>query len=227
MEKIVAFKNNRGIQLGKISTDTESDNFLRMRMFVSGGGTVNSYNAILNFANKFNQIVWDVKKERVFPRIDELEGEDREDYIREAIENCFINEINEIDLPYLEVYGVDNLQRNFRSEDFTKLRQIECFDRMPIPDKTKEFLNSYIETVESVQFTESQLKNIYTQFSEPVQEVEEYVIYVGENSKYKGCVGKIIDNREDVAPNLIQFDNINGKTFKYWSKEDNLVRFYI
>lgn len=225
MEKIVAAKTTRGLKLAKLSTNI--DNSLNMQIFITGDEAINSTSTIYNFAKKFNQIIWEVKNERIFPRIDELEGEDKKEYIREAIENCFINEINEIDLPYSEVYGVDNLQRIFRSEDFIKLKQIEFFNGMPIPDKTKEFIGSYIETVENVEFTESQLKNIYTQFAEPVKEVEEFVIYIGENSKYKGCVGKIIDHREDVAPNLIQFDNINGKTFKYWSKEDNIVRFYI
>lgn len=225
MERIVAAKTNRGLKLAKLSTNI--DNSLNMQLFITREETINSTETIYNFAKKFNQIIWEVKNERIFPKIDEFQGEDRKNYIREAIENCFINEINEIDLPYSEVYGVDNLQRNFRSEDFIKLKQIEFFNGMPIPDKTKEFISSYIETVEGVEFTESQLKNIYTQFAEPIKEVEEFVIYIGENSKYKGCVGKIIDHREDVAPNLIQFDNINGKTFKYWSKEDNIVRFYI
>lgn len=225
MERIVAAKTNRGLKLAKLSTNI--DNYLNMQIFITGDEAINSTSTIYNFAKKFNQIIWEVKNERIFPRIDELEGEDKKEYIREAIENCFINEINEIDLPYSEVYGVDNLQRIFRSEDFIKLKQIEFFNGMPIPDKTKEFIGNYIETVENVEFTETQLKNIYTQFAEPVKEVEEFVIYIGENSKYKGCVGKIIDHREDVAPNLIQFDNINGKTFKYWSKEDNIVRFYI
>lgn len=225
MEKIVAAKTSRGIKLAKLST--EIDGYLNMRLFITNDNVIDSNGIIYGFVRKFNQIIWDVKHQRVFPDIDNYEGEEKKEYIRECMEKCFKDEIDNVDLPYNEIYGVNNLERQFKSEDFIKLKQVEFFNAMPIPEKTKDFLNNYIDTIEEIEFSDSQLKNIYTQFSEPVKEVDEYVIYIGENSKYKGCVGKIIDNRDDVAPNLIEFNNINGKTIKYWSKEDNLVRFYI
>lgn len=225
MEKIVAIKTNRGLKVGKLSA--EINNALDMKIFVSRDEQVDSDIFISNFINKFNQIIWDVKLDRVFPNIDDYEGEEKREYIKDAIEDCFKKEIDNIDLPYDEIYTVQNLERQFRSEDFIKLKQLEFFNQMPIPEKTKDFINGYLETVEEAEITNSQLKTIYTQFSEPVKEVQELVIYIGENSKYKGCVGTIIDHREDVAPNLIQFSNVNGKTIKYWSKEENLIRFYI
>lgn len=225
MEKIVAVKTNRGIKIAKLVAEITDS--LRMKLLISKDESVNSDIAVYEFTKKFNQIIWEVKLERVFPEIDSYEGYERTQYIQECMESCFQKEIDELELPFDEVYGVSNLQRHFRSEDFIKLKQAECFDRMPIPEKTKSFISEYIKTIEEVSFTKSQLKNIYSKFAEPVKEAEELVIYIGENTKYRGCVGKVIDYRDDVAPNLIEFNNINGKTIKYWSKEENIVRFYV
>lgn len=225
MEKIIAAKTSRGVKIAKLSTDIQDS--LNMRLFISQDEAPDSNVAIYEFSKKFNQIIWDVKLERVFPNIDNYEGEEKKQYIRESLEKCFNQEIENIDLPFTEVYGVDNLKRHFRNEAFIKLQQVEAFNGMPIPDKTKEFIGGYVETIDEVNFTESQLKSIYTQFAEPVKEVEEYVMYIGENDKYKGCVGRIVDVREDKAPHLVEFRNVQGKTCRYWSKEENIVRFYI
>lgn len=227
MEKLISLRNNRGYTLVKMKAEMED--MLNLNFYASTSGTVNSLNAATNFIRKFNLIVWDVKVNRVFPEIDNFEGEDKIEYIRDSIEECFRNETENLDIPYQEINSIDYMFRFYKTDQKLKLKQLDCFNGMPIPEKTKSFVQDYLNTVESIELTKNQLKSIYTQYAEPIREFEEYVIYIGDNEKYKGLVGKIIQHRDDVAPNLVEFINAKGEgtVVKYWSKESNLVRFLV
>lgn len=226
MEKIIGLRNYRGYKLVKASADI--DDMLRLNISISMEPT-NSTNYIEKIFNKFNKIVWDVKVERLFPNSLELEGDNLRTYLKTSLENHFREVLEEKDLPFQDINLEDVDLSKYQSSSLKVIEQLTFFNNMPVPVKTKSFIQEYVDKIEEIELTKSQLRGIYAQFAEPIEEIQEYVMYIGPNDKYRGIVGKIVELRDDIAPNLVEFSNFkkDGSSAKFWSKEENLVRFFI
>lgn len=226
MEKIIAVRNYKGYKLIKASANIE--NALNMKLSITTERN-SEYSFIDKVIEKLNMVIWDVKVERIFPDAINLEGNDLKDYIKEKLENHLREALEDRDLPFQEIELSDVDISKFNSTSTKVIHQLSFFNHMRIPEKTKAFVQEYVDKIEAIELTKAQLKGIYTQFAEPIEEVKEYVMYIGPNSKFKGAIGKIVGARDDEAPHLVEFPKVkdNGGSAKFWSKEENLIRFYI
>lgn len=225
MEKIVAYRNYKGISLVKVATELEDK--LKMKILASGDGIVDT---TLDAFFKFNLVAWEAKVSRVFPEINNVSEENKHSYLKESLERHFGEIIkSEKDIEYREV-DIDSVDiSKYEGESAKVIEQLSFFNEMPVPAKTIDFIQGYVNKIQDVELNKSMLRKIYTKYSEPISELEEYVMYIGNNIDRMGCIGKIIDTRDDIAPYKVELfvRNSKGSLVKCWFKEKNLVRFYI
>lgn len=234
MEKIINVKKSKNIEI--LKTNVEIRDCLCMDFFKS---TNKLEGDALSFLQQFNSVIWDVKCNLIFPEINNIEDiEERRKYLENSMEEHFSKLLSTRDIEYVQVRLEDIDTEKINNESIEIAEQLSCFNYMPIPEKTKSFLQEYVDMMEKAEapsIEDVNLRSCYTFYSEPVREVEEYVMYIGENPKYKGFVGKITGYREDEgrdedkAPNRITFiENSNGERLpNFWAKDNNIIKFYI
>lgn len=232
MEKIIDIKKSKNIEI--LKTNLEIRDCLYMDFFKS---TNKLDGDVLSFLQQFNSVIWEVKCNLIFPEIDNIENEEeKRKYIEDCLEKHFSKLLSTRDIEYVQV-NMDSIDtEKINNESIEIAEQLSCFNCMPIPEKTKSFLQDYVnmmEDAESPNIEDINLRNAYIYYAEPIREVEEYVMYTGENVKYKGMIGKITGYREDKgtdkAPNRITFiENSNGEKLpNYWAKDSNIIKFCI
>lgn len=227
MEKILSIKTNGRVEI--IKANVNLDDCLHLDVLEN---TARLDGETSDFLSQFNSVLWDVKCNIIFPELNNIEENNKQAYIKECLENHFSKLLSERDIKFRDLnFNYINLN-NHESEALDIACQLNCFSDMPIPEKTKGFLEPYIEMLyasKGADMEKINKRNIYSYYSEPIRALEEYVIYIGDNLKYKGLIGVIIDTREDAAPNKVSFyPNSEGeKQNNLWTKENNIIRFYI
>lgn len=234
MEKIINVKSSKTIEI--LKTNIEIKDCLHMDFFKS---TNNLEGGVLSCLQQFNSVIWDVKCNLIFPEINNIEDEEeKRKYLESSIEEHFSKLLSTRDIEYVQVNIDDIDTEKIDNESVEIAEQLSYFNYMPIPEKTKSFLQGYVdmfEEAEAPSIEDINLRKAYTVYAEPIREVEEYVMYIGQNPKYKGFVGKITGYREDTgreedkAPNRITFiENSNGQRLaNFWAKDSNIIKFYI
>lgn len=232
MEKIINIKSTKQIEILKAKVK------LQDCLCMDFEKSTNSLDGnVLSYLKQFNSVIWDVKCNLIFPNINNIEdAEERRKYIEDSMEQHFSKLLAERDIKYtpvdIDYINLDEMDN--KSCDIAE--QLSCFNHMPIPAKTKSFLQEYVnlmEEAEAPSIKDINIRKAYIQYSEPVREVEEYVMYIGDNTKYRGLVGVITgyreDNSTDKAPNKITFiENSEGvRVANYWAKDDNIITFCI
>lgn len=226
INKIIAYKGNRIIKFSAQLTDKLNFNLLEShrKNFLLGEDLA------YKIFNHFNAIPWNSKSIRILKLNDpeqELQDDKTKNTMKKAIEK-YLSEIEEdehdLDFTSQEYYY---LERDYNCSQKDLIEQLGFFNDMPIPTKTISFLEGYVQQVEDIELSKQQLRKLYIENTAPMEEVKEYVMYIGPNDKFKGFVGEVIQHRDDIAPNLVKFYTLNekGRNYKFWSKEENLVRF--
>lgn len=227
MEKLLTVKTGKEVDILKV--EAELNECLSLKFYKNLGKLDGDVSDLLS---QFNSVAWEVKCNLIFPELNTIDDLNKNNYVKECLEVHFGKLLAQRDIKYLNV-ELENINvYRYDSEALDIAQQLSCFSEMPIPEKTKAFLQPYIEKLEASEGADMEKVNkrsIYSYYAEPIRPLEEYVMYIGDNPKYKGFVGIIIDHREDSAPNKISFlPDCNGYTLKnYWSKDSNLVKFYI
>lgn len=99
--------------------------------------------------------------------------------------------------------------------------------KMSIIDNLNYFLDKELPT-QVIELLDGIIKeNITEEYSEEViNQMNNVVMYVGPNEKYKGCIGMIGQRRNDSASELVEFPgkfNENGTLCMYWVEPSNLI----
>ena len=227
VNKIIAYKNNRVVKISAQLTDKLNFNLLESykRNFLS------SDDIAYKIFKHFNEISWSSKSVRILNLnnpTQELQNDETKKIMKKSLYN-YINELeeNEYDLGFTnqEFYY---LERDYECSQIDLIEQLGFFNNMPIPTRTIDFIEGYINQIEEISFSRQQLRKLYIENTAPMEEVQEYVMYVGPNANFKGFIGKIVQHRVDSPAHLVEFyaAKPNGKNYKFWSMEQNLIRFY-
>ena len=100
-------------------------------------------------------------------------------------------------------------------------------NKMPIIDNLNYFVNKELPT-QVVEMLDNIIKeNLTEEYSnEVINQMNNVVMYVGPNEKYKGCIGMIGQRRNDSASELVEFPgkfNPSGTLCMYWVDPANLI----
>ena len=176
-------------------------------------------NQIEEFISNFNALIWEEKASKV-STIDV--GED-EDITRNKIKDYIVRETD------LSQYSIDDFV--YKEEDLSNIRSYDG-DSINIIDNLKYFVNLILpkEVIDMLTDANDNIK--YLDASIPLSDfisgISEYVVYMGPNPKYRGCIGKIVKTRDDVASLLVEFPNKfreSGRIARFWSKPINVLSF--
>lgn len=226
-EKILAYKNNKIVKISAQLTDKLNFNLLESykRNFLDSEDM--AYKVFMFF----NEIPWSRKSVGILNLSDsaqELIYDDTKKIIKKGL--CkYLSDIekDEYDLGFTS-QEFSYLESAYNCTQMDLIEQLSFFNNMPIPTKTIDFIGGYVNQIEEISLSRQQLRKLYIEHTAPMEEAKEYVMYIGPNEKFKGFVGKIVQQREDEAPYLVEFyaEKANGKNYKFWSKNENLIKFY-
>lgn len=175
---------------------------------------------IENFINSFNAKLWEDK-------FNEILDEDITD------ENIVRNKVCEYVLKHtdlskytlddfiFEEENIDNI-RKYNGPSIDVVDNMKYFLNVKLPTQVIDMLKEFSSNIEYIEKDGVSLESFLSGISE-------YVLYMGPNEKYRGCIGKIVDTREDPAPLLVEFPNKfrdSGRIARFWSKPSNLVKFF-
>lgn len=130
-------------------------------------------------------------------------------------------------------YASKDLFESINIDDFTfteeSLANAKKYkgSKMGIIDNLNYFSNKELPT-QVIELLDRIIKeNITEEYSEEViNQMNNVVMYVGPNEKYKGCIGMIGQRRNDSASELVEFPckfNENGTLCMYWVEPSNLI----
>lgn len=215
INKIVGFNNEN---LLKVSLEIQT-NHIKLKLYKL------KPQSIEDFVLDFNNINWNQKYNKIL-RIDEFS----EDSIFEITEE----EIRELTVEYLEE-KINNLNKRenwveypelssnldkYKGTSLPLLKWISSFSNEILHHSIMCFVPDFVKKIESIEDTQLKLKDY---------SLDEYVLYMGANEKYRGCIGTIERRRDsEDSPTLVEFPGRNkstskGKTGRFWCNDDNLL----
>lgn len=227
VNKIIAYKNNRVVKISAQLTDKLNFNLLESykRNFLS------SEDIAYKVFKHFNEIPWNSKSVRIL-NLNNPTQELQNDETKETMKKSLYSYLKDVEEDEYDL-GFTNqdfyyLERDYDCSQIDLIEQLGFFNNMPIPTKTIGFIEEYINQIEDISLSRQQLRKLYIENTAPMEEVQEYVMYIGPNEKFKGFVGRIVNHRDDTAPHLVEFyaKKSNGNNYKFWSMEQNLIKFY-
>lgn len=204
---IVGIKSNSVLDF-KLEIETN-----HIKMYIKKGELLK----ITEFINKFNSILWEDKF------IDILSEEfTEEDVIRDNVKE-YIKKNTDLNL-----FTIDDFV--FEEESTDQIRSYEG-SSIDIVDNMKHFTNSILpaEVIDMIKDFSDNIDTICIK-DVPLESflngISDFVLYMGPNPKYRGCIGKIVKTREDAASQLVEFPNKfreSGNIARFWSKPENIV----
>ena len=180
-------------------------------------GILDKINQIID---SFNIVSWEDKSRDLL----NLEDGEIEESIREKIKQYILEKAD------LSQYSFEDFV--FSNEDMNNIRNYEG-ESIDVIDNLKYFVGKIlpIEVIEMIKVFEAGIKEINLEgkpLNSFVSGVKEYVVYMGPNEKYRGCIGKVVRQRDnDTATELVEFPNKfreSGRIARFWSKPENLVK---
>lgn len=176
-------------------------------------------NKINNFVCKFNSMLWQDKAVEILET--DCDGEE-EEYIRDKVKAHVINKTD------LSSYTLDDFEftpesndniRQYNGDSIDIIDNIQYFVERILPKEAIDMIKTFEQNIKEIDIEEVPLNTL-------ISGISEYVLYMGPNEKYRGCIGKIVKQRDDVASELIEFPNKyreSGKIARFWSKPGNIV----
>lgn len=164
--------------------------------------------------------------------IQNLSFEEKINYIRTEGYNVDENNENAI-IKLIEYINDKNILKNINKDDFEFEQENIKFAKkyrgsnIPLIDNIKyfegkELTRDIISMINDI--CDKKLDDEYS--NEIIGQMTNTVIYMGQNEKYKGCIGMIVETRNDVASKLVEFPgkyNENGTVCAYWVEPRNLI----
>lgn len=172
---------------------------------------------ITEFINKFNAILWEDKE----PEILEEEITD-EDIIRNKVKD-YVKKKTDLSLFTFDdfVFEEENFNniRGYNGDFVDVVDNMKYFTNKILPVQVLDMIKGFSENIEPISVEDVSLDSFLTGISD-------YVLYMGPNPKYRGCIGKVVKTREDAASELVEFPNKfreSGNIARFWSKPENIV----
>lgn len=179
------------------------------------------YNRVQKLIREFNLIDYDIKASNILCGIDSTKKED----VRDAFVNFILNEVfnREVDIIDFDIEeGVREVARNFQGENIDLIDNLYAFNGNNLPMEVIELVKSQMTNL-----SEIDIKNIDVE--DKNKEIEDWCIYLGNNEKYKGCIGKVVRYREQrQTSHLVECPNKfkdSGSQGRVWANPKNLVFF--
>ena len=116
-------------------------------------------------------------------------------------------------------YEIESNIDEYEGESIPLVKWLYSFSNRILDYSIMEFVPQIIQKIKEVDIVNTKIE-----LKEDLK--EKYFLYIGEKKKYKGCVGKLVNTRENSdANNLIEFPGKNnGKsTGRMWCSSENLV----
>lgn len=175
-------------------------------------------NKINNFVCKFNSMLWQDKAVEILGT--DCDGE--EENIRDRVKSHVTNktDLSSCTLDDFEFTpeSNDNI-RQYNGDSIDVIDNIKYFAERILPKEAIDMIKTFEENIREIDIEKVPLNSL-------ISGISEYVIYMGPKEKYRGCIGKIVRQRDDVASELIEFPNKyreSGKIARFWSKPENIV----
>lgn len=213
INKIVGFNDKN---LLKVSLEIQT-NHIKLKLYKLKPQPVE------DFVLDFNNINWNEKCNEIL-KIDEYnegsitettEEEIREltvEYLGEKISNLSKRE-NWVEYPELS----SNLDK-YEGTSLPLLKWISSFSNEILHHSIMCFVPDFVKKIESIEDAQLNFKDY---------SLDDYVLYMGANEKYRGCIGTIERRRDsEDSPTLVEFPGKNKSTKatgRFWCNDDNLL----
>lgn len=178
-----------------------------------------TYDRVNKFIEELNLIDFEIKYKEILNLQDELS----KDEVKSAFKNFVLNEIFNRELGVVDFRLRDECDRNeirkFKGESIDLVDNLFAFKDRPLATEVIEMIKSKIE-----ELIEVDLKNI--PINDKNKEILNWCIYLGNNEKYRGSIGKVVKFRERQTSHLVECPNkfkASGKQGRVWSNPKNLV----
>lgn len=174
---------------------------------------------IEEFIKSFNEADWETKTNNLIS-----EDDTDENVIREKIKE-FIEKETDLDLFSFDdlVFTEESIDRirDYKGKSIEIVDNMKYFTNRILPAEVLNMIADFTENIEPLSIEDVPLSTF-------LPGVSEYVLYMGPNEKYRGCIGKIVKTRDKAASQLVEFPNKfreSGNIARFWSKPQNLVNF--
>ena len=179
---------------------------------------------VVDFINSFNTTALSEKNSEIL--VDEANNQEiSEETIREKFKQFVLDKNDVSQYSYNDfIFSDESFEkiRTYKGKSIDIVDNLRFFNRKILNRQTMEMVSSFIDTIEEIKIEQNTINDI-------VKGIREYVIYMGPNEKYRGCIGKVVRYREDDnATHLIEFPNKfrdSGRIARFWSKPENIVFF--
>lgn len=174
---------------------------------------------IEDFIKNFNSIEWEEKTNSILKEDDVDEETIRlkiKDYVEKETD---LSSITTDDFVF-DDESIDNV-KNYNGEHINVIDNMKYFTNRILPTQVIDMLNDFNNNIEDISNKDVAITSMLSGMSD-------FVLYMGPNQKYRGCIGKHVKTRDDEASLLIEFPNKyrdSGKIARFWSKPSNLVNF--
>lgn len=172
---------------------------------------------IEEFINKFNSMLWEDKSSEIL----EEEITD-EDVIRNKVKE-YVKKKTDLNLFTFDDFVFEeetfNNIRGYNGDFIDVVDNMQYFTNKILPVQVLDMIKGFSENIEPISVEDVSLDSFLTGISD-------YVLYMGPNPKYRGCIGKVVKTREDAASQLVEFPNKfreSGNIARFWSKPVNIV----
>ena len=133
--------------------------------------------------------------------------------IAEYISKDLFDEVNVDDFVFTEE-SLSN-SKKYKGSNINVIDNLNYFVDKELPLQVVELLDRIVK------------ENITEEYgNEIINQMNDVVMYIGPNKKYKGCIGMIGQKRNDSASELVEFPekfNDNGTLCMYWVEPSNLI----
>ena len=180
--------------------------------------------SIKDFVYDFNQMSWKEKLNCILDTNNLAEGtviDITEKEIREEIINFIYDEIDflkEKENWIIEDEDIENLKK-YKGKSMPLVEWLSTFSNKILDGSVIAFAPDIIRSIEGLKTIPEEIADIYS--------FDEYVLYMGPNEKYRGCLGLIDNFREnDEASTLISFPGTKKASKgprKLWCNDENLL----
>lgn len=202
--------NNNSILDFKVEIETN-----HIKLYLQKG----NLNKIEEFIKVFNVVSWEDKVKDI------LDNEDTdENVVRNKIKE-FIEKETDLNLFSFDdfVFEDENFNniRNYKGNSIDVVDNIRYFTNKVLPTQVIDMISDFAENIEGISIKDAPLNSFLTGISE-------FVLYMGPNEKYRGCVGRIVRTRDKASSLLVEFPNKfreSGNIARFWSKPENIISF--
>lgn len=177
------------------------------------------YDRVNKFIEELNLIDFEVKYKEILNLQDGLS----KDEIKSAFKNFVLNEIfnRELDVVDFRLNDEHNRDeiRKFDGESIDLVDNLFAFKDKPLATEVIQMIKEKIDGLVEVNFKDIPI-------DEQNKEISNWCIYLGNNEKYKGSIGKVVKFRERQTSHLVECPNkfkASGKQGRVWSNPKNLV----